>query len=42
MREVQDLCRRHPSLLLRQFVQPLQRVFYVLPSDELLEEFFWT
>jgi hypothetical protein len=39
MSEVQDLCRRHQRLLLRQSVQPLQRVFDVLPPNELLEEF---
>jgi hypothetical protein len=39
MREVQDLCRRHQCLLLRQSVQPLQRVFDVLPPHKLLEEF---
>jgi hypothetical protein len=40
MREFQDLCRRHQSLLLRQSVQLLQRVFDVLPPHKLLEEFF--
>jgi hypothetical protein len=40
MREPQDLCVRHPSDLLRQSVQPYQGIFYVLPSCQLLEEFF--
>jgi hypothetical protein len=40
MREAQDLCRRHEGLLLRQSVQPLQRVFDVLLTHKLLEESF--
>jgi hypothetical protein len=39
MREIQDLCRRHQCLILRQSVQPLQRVFDVLPPRKLLDEF---
>jgi hypothetical protein len=40
MRDLQNLRSGHSSLLLRQLVQPLQRILDVSLSDKLLEIFF--
>ena len=40
MRDLQNLCSGHSSLLLRQLVQPLQRILDLSPSDQLLQIFF--
>jgi hypothetical protein len=40
VRGLQILCNPHPSLLMSQFVQPLQRIFDICPSDQLLRVFF--
>ena len=36
MRYLQILCTGHPSFFLRQLVQPLQPIFDLSPSDQLL------
>ena len=36
----QDFHGGHPSFLLGQFIQPLQRIFQISSSDELLPIFF--
>ena len=41
MRGVQNLRRHHPDLFIRQLVQPLQRIFNVSLSNQLLQVFFW-
>ena len=40
MRDLQNLRSGHSGLLLRQLVQPLQRILDVSLSDKLLEIFF--
>jgi hypothetical protein len=40
MRGLQNLCSYHPDLFIRQLVQPLQRIFNISLSDQLLQEFF--
>ena len=36
----QVLCNPHPCLFVGQFVQPLERIFHICPSDQLLPNFF--
>jgi hypothetical protein len=38
MRGLQILCNPHPSLFMCQFVQLLQRIFNVCPSNQLLRK----
>jgi hypothetical protein len=40
MRGPQDLRSCHPNLLICQRIQPLQRIFYVSLSNQLLQVFF--
>src|SRR5260221_13661886 len=40
MRCIQNLCSYHPDFFIRQLIQPLQRIFNVSLSNQLLEEFF--
>ena len=40
VRKLEDLCSCHTSLVLRQLVQPLQSVFHLLLSNQLLHNFF--
>jgi hypothetical protein len=39
VRELQDLCGRHTSLIFCQLVQPLQSVVHLLLANELLQKF---
>ena len=41
MCDLQNLRGGHSSLLLRQLIEPLQRILDVGPSDKFLEIFFW-
>src|SRR6266436_3049753 len=41
LRALQNLCSYHPHLFICQLVQPLQRIFYVTLSEQLLQVFFW-
>ena len=40
MRGFQNLCSYHPDLFICQFVQPLQRIFNISLSNQLLQVFF--
>ena len=40
MRDLENLCSYHPDLFICQLVQPLQRIFYVGLSNQLLQIFF--
>jgi len=40
MRGFQNLCSYHPDLFICQFVQPLQRIFNLSLSNQLLQVFF--
>jgi hypothetical protein len=40
MRGLQNLCSYHPDLFIRQLIQPLQRIFNISLSNQLLQEFF--
>ena len=41
MRGPQDFRRGHPTFLICQLIKPLQRMFQIIPSNQLLHIFFW-